>query len=1272
VIAVVGCRWPSVFEDVAQANSVGLTGGPEHPPRPESTMRSRGTAPTSRAVLALALACAALATAGATPALALQGHAFGQVFSSAGSGPGQVKEPAGVAVNEASGDLYVVDEANNRVEVFSGSGKPLNELKGPFTTATGTGSLESGSTKIEALSTTSGAFNVGQEISGSGLPAGTTVTALEPGRLEVSQAATETKAAVALTAQQSFSNPNTIAVDNACAQQNPKLSGSACAAFDPSNGDVYVQDGFSHKVVDKFNASGAFLGQVLVPKGKGALSLQILGVAVDPEGELWISEIQTSPHRGFDRFSNREPNELKENFIQVVPSLDLGLAVDAQDNLYSTIAFPELKETIAKFNDKGALLNEALVEETSSGVATELPSNNVYVDNETSVRRFDADEPPKEVERFGQGHLSAGSGIAVNSTTGQVYVADKRANDIAEFPLEPPGPPTVEGESIAGVTASSATFQAEVNPRGAATEYRFEYGPCASEGTCATSPFEKSTPIPDGPVGADFEVHEVATHPQDLSPATSYHFRVVAHNGLHEVGASEEVVGEEKVFSTQPEGVFGLPDGRGWELVSPAQKHGTRILPILEGTLIQAAAAGNAIAYVTESPTESEPQGYTNFVQVLSSRGQSAWNSKDLTLPHEKGTGLSIGQGNEYRFFTEDLSMGVMQPFGSFIALSPQTSEQTPYLRTNYVNSDPTELCTSDCLQPLVSAANVPEGVQFGEEGKCPPNPLCGPRFVGASADASHVVLTSPVGLTAYPHDEGGLYEWSAGELQLVSILPNGAPASPVIANGRAVQVLGYQDKVARHAISPDGSRVVWSTESGHLYLRDLAKEETVELDRALSGQPKFQTADAQTTKIFFTEGGDLYLYDTQTAQRTQLTSAAGVQGEVAGSSEDGSYLYFVANGQMGEGAVNEGAVEGTCHEDTSSARNACNLYELHESSGTWQPKLVAVLSGEDFPDFRETLPDLTARVSPNGRYLAFMSEQSLTGYDNRDAHSAKRDEEVFRYDASTGGLACASCDPTGARPEGIEVKKLQGGVAAGSGAWHTTQWLAANIPGWTPYALSPALHQSRYLDDSGRLFFNSSDALSPQDVNATEDVYEFEPPGVGGCTTALPTYAPRAGGCIGLISAGTSREESGFLDAGESGADVFFLTSAKLSSADFDTALDVYDAHECSVVLPCIASPAPTPPACQTEASCKAPPTPQPEIFGAPASATFSGAGNLAPPLPAAKPKPPSKAQLLTKALSSCRAKYKHSKKRRKACEAQAHKRYGAKKATAKKKHGK
>jgi hypothetical protein len=64
--------------------------------------------------------------------------------------------------------------------------------------------------------------------------------------------------------------------------------------------------------------------------------------------------------------------------------------------------------------------------------------------------------------------------------------------------------------------------------------------------------------------------------------------------------------------------------------------------------------------------------------------------------------------------------------------------------------------------------------------------------------------------------------------------------------------------------------------------------------------------------------------------------------------------------------------------------------------------------------------------------------------------------------------------------------------------------------------------------------------------------------------------------------------------------------------------------------------------------------------VFGAPPSATFNGAGNLAPtPAATVKPraKPLTRAQKLAKTLKACGEK---PKRKRAACRQQARKRYG------------
>jgi hypothetical protein len=330
---------------------------------------------------------------------------------------------------------------------------------------------------------------------------------------------------------------------------------------------------------------------------------------------------------------------------------------------------------------------------------------------------------------------------------------------------------------------------------------------------------------------------------------------------------------------------------------------------------------------------------------------------------------------------------------------------------------------------------------------------------------------------------------------------------------------------------------------------------------------------------------------------------------------------------------------------------------------------LVAALSDADSNDWAAAdssdLGGLTARVSPNGRYLAFMSERPLTGYENRDAKSGPRDEEVFLYHAAeslegeAGTLACASCDATGKRPEGVFDEGQFPGLLVDRPLLWKGRWLAASLPGWTRVDLARALHQPRYLSNSGRLFFDSPGALVPADQNGAEDVYQYEPNEVGSCDQ--PT------GCVSLISPGSSSEESALLDASESGDDVFFLTAAEISREDGDKSLDVYDAHVCSDAPGCPGPEIGKAPPCISTDACRAAPAPQPDIFGAPASSTFSGSGNLTPPVRASvikvKPKRLTRAQKLAKALKHCRRLPKGGRRNR--CMKNAHKRYTSKKSS-------
>ncbi|MFZ1153380.1 MAG: hypothetical protein WAN93_00600 [Solirubrobacteraceae bacterium] len=1169
------------------------------------------------------LAVAALTMVIAAPAQAHRGRVFGPSFGGPGAGAGELSLTSvtgvatekttgvltfggsGLAVSGATHDVYVADTGNHRVDEFTSSGA--------FVRAWGWG-VENGASESQ-----------------------------------VCTEATGCQAGIPGASSGQFETPMFIAVDDSPGGE----------------GDIYVAEYAEYSspgvIVQKFSPTGSLIeswgakGRV----GTGALPEpeefgQIRGIAVASSGELAVGtglgifEFDQSTGSYIGRVGSES---LGGGGVPILAEPD-GIGVDSSGNFYFESAMHASE--IDKFNSNDVEIGLFKMLGTpppgwsifsATGLAVS-QAGELYVDEGDAIQVISPScvSLCAPTTTFSSPQLTNGAGLAVDSQHETVYIAETAADKIERIIPEPPSSPLVQAgsQSVSNVSADSATLEAEVSPRSEAgeelTSYRFQYTPEESfqrEGFAGAG----SLPVPDGRLTPSFEDDFVTAHPQGLLAGTTYRFRLVAENGISRKegkpaegernGAGEEVV---RTFTTQSSGVFALPDDRAWELVSPPDKRSALIKDLENNGLMQASADGDAITYLATAPTEAQPAGNGNSTQVLSTRGEgdaASWGSLDISTPHDTPVGLDLTAfGADYRFFSTDLSAGVVQFFDAFIPpLSPEASEQTPYLRTDYSAGDAADPCLSSCYRPLVTGApgfaNVPEGAEFGEHTpSC--EQLCGPKFLGASPDGSHIVLTAKVALTEGAPAES-LYEWAGGALQLVSVLPEGQPAPT--SGDPQLGVEGQGEGLKGQAISADGSRILWSTgreASLHLYDRDVAGEETVELGGAGA---RFQTASSDGSRVFFTEGGDLYLFEAplggalSAGHVTDLAPGAEVLDEVSGASEDGSSIYFVGNGVLTTkpNARGESAVPGECGGQAQASRALCNLYAWHDGV----TRLVSVLSGDDAPDWggrasRGLL--VTARVSPNGSWFAFMSERSLTGYDNRDLASGQPDEEVFLYDTSSdsgeGRLVCASCNLTGSRPHGIfdiggtgpETRRVdEQRVWAG-------HWLAANVPSW-----ASALYQSRYLSDSGRLLFNSSDALVPSDTNGVEDVYEFEQPGIGDCSQAGATFSSGSGGCVDLISSGTSKEESAFIDASESGDDVFFLTSAQLSSRDTDAVRDVYDARVDGGFPQAQSPPACEGDACQSPVAAPNDPTP--------GSLTYQGPGNPTPLLTVkkvAKKKPP------------------------------------------------
>src|SRR5262249_44186911 len=145
-------------------------------------------------------------------------------------------------------------------------------------------------------------------------------------------------------------------------------------------------------------------------------------------------------------------------------------------------------------------------------------------------------------------------------------------------------PATVESEEAFGVTATTASLRAKINPNGFATRYAFQYLTAGQyEANEPGNRFAGASEAPLGgaPLGSGSGALPAGAALVGLLPDTEYRYRVVA--GSHCEPASEEAVcevpGAAKAFRTFPLEVGGLRDGRAWELVSPVEKQGGEVFP---------------------------------------------------------------------------------------------------------------------------------------------------------------------------------------------------------------------------------------------------------------------------------------------------------------------------------------------------------------------------------------------------------------------------------------------------------------------------------------------------------------------------------------------------------------------------------------------------------------------------------------------------------------------------------------------------------------------
>jgi hypothetical protein len=319
----------------------------------------------------------------------------------------------------------------------------------------------------------------------------------------------------------------------------------------------------------------------------------------------------------------------------------------------------------------------------------------------------------------------------------------------------PPSAPAIAGTVAAPIADTSATFNAHLDPQNEATSYRFEYGTA----DCAASPCA-ALPLAQAEGGGLRLVAQTAT---GLQPGTLYHYRLVA------VNATGPTAGPDATFETAAAGRW-LPDDRGYELVTPADTGA--VIPA--ATLFGGVDGAGCFNTFSVSPSGASvlfgskggalPGMVVNGLYDLyeSARGTDGWSTTSKSPPtiesaHPQG---ALCGSSDHRYST--LLTGGGEDEGGLVI----GGEPTSYLRV------------PGAVDPACSPASQGrfELVGCGTLGT---DPRANAEWI--DDDGSHVVFTASKKLeTAGPADgRRAIYDRTpGGPTRVVSLLPGGVTPS--------------------------------------------------------------------------------------------------------------------------------------------------------------------------------------------------------------------------------------------------------------------------------------------------------------------------------------------------------------------------------------------------------------------------------------------------------------------------------------------------------------
>ncbi len=1197
-------------------------------------MRTRGLGLVLSATLFLAL--------GASCAWASKGVV--DVFGGSGTGDAQFANAYGTAVSTSTGDLYVVDQFDHRVERFDANGTFLGAFGWGVADGNAAAETCASNCQVGLQGTGDGQFDTPQGIAIDQSNGSVYVVDGNNNRIERFDA-----------------SGTYVSQFGTAGSADGQLSGPQGIAVDPTDGSVYVADASNNRV-EKFDASGTFVDtfgfgvtdgsnafQTCTTSCQAGLAVPDDGgfsgptrVAVDSNGKVYV--LDTGNGR-IERYTSGDAFDVVFDPADVFAPQEI--AVGSNDHLYVAQWAQDFSEQhVVEIDGSGTLVDTHGVGSTasnSSGLAVSAGSQRIYLADGFNARVFILDDvTPSSVSIAPAANVASTSvslsgsvtpngppnvgwhfEISTDDANWTATGADQNAGSgnsavpvaqdvtslvpnttyfvrlVAARPFNPTVissevqfstlaiAPEVTTDPANDLAPTHATMEGRLNAHNSLTTYYFEYGPTANYGTSVPTTQDASGGSTEGVIG-------VAIRLDNLHPGTTYHYRLVATNPVATVrGADQVFTTTTAPTSSARRGIPGtgfLPDERGWEQVSQPGKNGGDVV----GDTARERAASAEAAGLPMAVTYMSLSGFadvhgtgitTEYMSVRTGRpGTTGWATHGITPAQDPGTLLRGFQGGDPLWegsFSPDLTAGVFRAWSPLTDAPLVAPAENLYLRRDLrASGSGAYQLLSDC--PACATPLPP----FSDTGQLP-------RLAGASSDFTHVIFESSFALTpdATPGNVN-LYESVNGVVRLAGILPDGAcgtppcPASSSIAGQGAGGMPGAVPRYTPHTISADGTRIFFTDNSGtgdntgNLYMR-LNGTTTVQINASEKTAPG--PAAPATYSDASSDGSRVFF--TTTAQLTDddTNSTTDLYMWNANAPAGHRLTLLSSDGTSGKG----GGVDGMIGASDDGH------YVYFVAAGQFvagQPTNQGVHGFYEWHDgtityigrMEATGSDLNSDLP--GAWVLGPLNARVTPDGQHLLFSSHSGAGLTGYDqGQCTGLGCVELYVYSAATHTLQCASCNPTGAAATA--HATINVVVGVG-----SANTSSHLNRAISNDGRhVFFSTAEALVPGDTNGRYDAYEYD-------TTT---------GTVHLLSSGTDPSDSYFIDASADGSDAFFMTRQQLVGWDNDQSYDLYDAR----VDGGLPDPVQQPPGCVGD-TCQGDGGATPGASPA-ASETFSGAGN-------------------------------------------------------------